>query len=197
MTKTTEKSARSAAWTPAKSAWRPSGVRARGVGEFIPALMRPAFEKYGFSSASILTDWAALAGPELAAYTAPERLKWPRSKPGEGDQGKPQSKGPDKGQGGATLILRVVGARALEVEHRRPQIIERLNASFGYRAVAEIRLVQAPIERRETRKARPLPSPAPTPRPELEAIHEDRLRDAIARLADGIAARRQGADAAR
>jgi hypothetical protein len=185
MTQTTQKSARDAAWTPAKSGWRPNGVRARGVGEFIPALMRPAFEKYGFSSASILTDWAALAGPELAAYTLPERLKWPRGKPGEDDQ--------DKGRRGATLILRVIGARALEVEHRRPQIIERLNASFGYRAVAEIRVVQAPIERREARKARPLPSPSGAPRPELEAIREDRLRDAIARLADGIAARRQEA----
>jgi hypothetical protein len=90
--------------------WRPSRTRARSVGEFLPALMRPAFEKYGFSSASILTDWAALAGPELAAYTAPERLKWPRHMPGDKDASKT----------GATLILRVSGARALE-ERREPR----------------------------------------------------------------------------
>jgi hypothetical protein len=192
MTETTDKARRGAAWTPAKTTgWQPNRVRARGVGEFLPALMRPAFEKYGFSSASILTDWAALAGPELAAYTAPERLKWPRSKPGEDSK--------DKSQGGATLILRVVGARALEVEHRRPQIIERLNASFGYRAVAEIRVVQAPIEKRETRKTRTLPAPGALPslgaKPldGLETIQEDRLRAAIARLAQGIEARRQEA----
>jgi hypothetical protein len=185
MTATTRESARRGAWLPASSGWRPNGVRARGVGEFIPALMRPAFEKYGFSSASILTDWAALAGPELAAYTAPERLKWPRKKPGED--------GKDSPQGGATLILRVVGARALEVEHRRPQIIERLNASFGYRAVAEIRLVQAPIERRETRKAAAPPPSIPSQLPVPEGIQEDRLRDAIARLASGIEARRKKA----
>jgi hypothetical protein len=161
--------------------WRPNRVRARSVGEFLPALMRPAFEKYGFSSAAILTDWAALAGPELAAYTAPERLKWPRGNPDDG------SSGPC----GATLVLRVSGARALEVEHRRPQIIERLNASFGYRAVSEIRIVQAPLEKRD---ARPAPAPAtadPDTVPALAAIQEQRLRAAMARLASGIEARRQ------
>jgi hypothetical protein len=183
MSGTTGKAARSA-WRPSKTAgWRPNATKARSVGEFLPSLMRPAFEKYGFSSAAILTDWAALAGPELAAYTAPERLKWPRQKPGEGASGKTQ-------QTGATLILRVAGARGLEVEHRRPQIIERLNASFGYRAVAEIRVVQAPLEKRETRAPRPCP-PAPRHSVGLENIGEERLRSAIARLASGIEARQQ------
>ena len=144
----TKSSGAASGWRPSKTAgWQPNRVRAKSVGEFLPSLMRPAFEKYGFSSAAILTDWAALAGPELAAYTAPERLKWPRKKPGE--EGAAQS--------GATLVLRVAGARALDVEYRRPQIIERLNASFGYRAIAEIRLVQAPLAKRETKSRPPLP----------------------------------------
>jgi hypothetical protein len=162
----------------AGAGWRPNRVKARSVGEFLPSLMRPAFEKYGFSSAAILTDWAALAGPELAAFTAPERLKWPRKQPGEDNPS------------GATLILRVAGARALEVEHRRPQIIERLNASFGYRAVADIRVVQAPLEKRKTRTVQPLPVLDASELPALSDIHEQRLRAAVARLAGGIAAKR-------
>jgi len=180
----TGKAARPDARPLGNGGWRPNGAKTRSVGEFLPALMRPAFEKYGFSSAAILTDWAALAGPELAAYTAPERLKWPRQKPGEETAGKSR-------QTGATLVLRVTGARALEVEHRRPQIIERLNASFGYRAVAEIRLVQAPLEKRESRAGRP--APAPQSAPGLERITEERLRLAMARLAGGIEARRDRA----
>jgi hypothetical protein len=181
MSESTVKTARFIARPPKSAGWRPNSAKARSVGEFLPSLMRPAFEKYGFSSAAILTDWAALAGPELAAYTAPERLKWPRQKPGEETKGKAQ-------QTGATLVLRVVGARALEVEHRRPQIIERLNASFGYRAVAEIRVVQAPLEKRERRAPRASP-PAPRHSEGLEEIGEERLRAAIARLASGIEAR--------
>ena len=177
MTATMRDRAYAAARSAQASGWQPNRVRARSVGEFLPALMRPAFEKYGFSSAAILTEWEALAGPELAAYTVPERLKWPRKKPGE-DAGAKQS--------GATLILRVVGARALEVEHRRPQIIERLNASFGYRAVAEIRLVQAPLEPRKARARRSQPAPGPEQLPALSEIREEKLRQAIARLASGI-----------
>lgn len=170
--------------------WRPDRRgRTRTVGEFLPALMRPAFEKYGFSSAVILTEWAALAGPELASYTAPERLKWPRQKPGEEKHG---SKA-DNRQNGATLVLRVTGARALEVEHRRPQIIERLNASFGYRAVAEIRLIQAPLEKRERRVSIPLPPAPPEKLVALKDIGDERLRDAMARLASGIAAKAKAA----
>src|SRR5262245_7872073 len=109
-------------------------VAARTVGEFVPTLMRPAFEKFGFPAAALLTEWAAIAGPEIAAFTAPERLKWPRRANGE-----------EEDQNGATLILRVGGARALEVEHSRERLIERINAAFGYRAVTAIRIVQAPI----------------------------------------------------
>jgi hypothetical protein len=181
MSGSTGKTARFVARSSGNAGWRPNSAKTRSVGEFLPSLMRPAFEKYGFSSAAILTDWAALAGPELAAYTAPERLKWPRQKPGEEGKGSAQ-------QTGATLVLRVVGARALEVEHRRPQIIERLNASFGYRAVAEIRLVQAPLEKREIRAVRTC-QPAPKHAAGLESIGEERLRSAIARLASGIEAR--------
>ena len=36
--------------------------RAKSVGELVPALTRPAFEKYGFPAAAILTNWEAIAG---------------------------------------------------------------------------------------------------------------------------------------
>ncbi len=135
MADTSAKRGKRQGFIPSGGAWRPHSARAKSVGEFVPALMRPAFEKYGFPAAAILTDWAAIAGTELAAFTAPERLKWPRKASSDTDGG---------GQG-ATLILRVDGPRALEVEHLRPRLIERINASFGYRAVADIRVLQAPL----------------------------------------------------
>lgn len=159
-------------------------MRPKAVGEFVPTLMRPAFEKYGFPAAALLTDWPAIAGAELARYTAPERLKWPRVQPGEG-----------QGSGGATLILRVAGARGLEVEQMRPQLIERINACFGYRAVAEIRILQAPLA--ERKGARPPRRPAgagatvtTAPSPNVQRIEEPRLQAALVRMASAIAAGR-------
>ena len=156
-----------------------SNVRARTVGEFLPALMRSAFEKYGFSAATILTDWPAIAGAEVARYTAPERLKWPRSDDGV--------------QRGATLVLRVAGARGLEVEQMRGQLMERINACFGYRAVGEIRVLQAPLAARKAAPRQAVPALSPERMPELAAIGEPRLKAAFARMASGIASREKSA----
>jgi hypothetical protein len=169
-------------FTPSTN-WKARSLRAKSVGEFVPALMRPAFEKYGFPAAAILTDWAAIAGKDLAAFTAPERLKWPRRASAEAGEAE---------QSGATLILRVDGPRALEVEHLRPRLIERINACFGYRAVADIRVLQAPIRRRKAPEKRiALPSPAAAEA--CAQVGDERLKQALAKIASGIEATRQAA----
>jgi len=119
--------------------------RARAVGSFVPTLTRKAFEKYGFSTATLLTEWSAIVGAELAAYTLPERLTWPKAG-AKGEGTGEVSEAGERGRGGAKLVLRVDTARVLDVEYRKHQIIERINAHFGYRAVAELRFVQAPIK---------------------------------------------------
>ncbi len=48
---------------------RSGGSRARVVGAFVPGLTRKSFEKYGFSTATLLTDWAIIVGKELAQFT--------------------------------------------------------------------------------------------------------------------------------
>ena len=115
-------------------------IPAKTVGSFVPTLTRKAFEKFGFSTAALITDWAAIAGAETAGYTMPERLKWPRG--AESDDGDDMT----GARRGATLVLRVDPARALDVEYRSRQVVERINAYFGYRAVEALRIVQSPLE---------------------------------------------------
>src|SRR5215471_14315751 len=91
------------------------GVKA--VGSFLPALTRKAFEKYGFSTATLVTDWVRIVGRELAAATAPERLKWPRGQRPDAETGEP-----GRGRQGARLVLRVDGGRSLDVQHKAHQI---------------------------------------------------------------------------
>jgi len=151
---------------------------ARHAGAFAPNFTRPAFEKYGFPAAALLTDWAAIAGSDLASFTAPERLKWPRQQREPEEADGPQS---------ATLVLRVAGPRAIELQHRLPQLIERINAYFGFRAIAQIRLYQAPLEPPHSARH---PHQRITPRPDraglVKTISEPRLRNALSRIAAGI-----------
>jgi hypothetical protein len=119
-------------------------VPVKAVGSFLPTLTRKAFEKHGFAAATLITDWREIAGADLASYSVPERLKWPRSPANAA-----AASADGEGRPGGTLMLRVDPARALDVEYRSRQIVERINAYFGYRAVAELRLIQAPVEARE------------------------------------------------
>ena len=155
----------------------------KSVGSFLPGLTRKAFEKYGFSAASLVTDWATIAGLELAACTAPERLKWPRAAAQSDDDA-------GNGRPGATLVLRVDGGRSLDVQHNARQIIERINAYFGYAAVAELRIVQAPVGLEGQLPSSP---PRPAARPltqEVAHIADPGLRDALARLGAEVKAGR-------
>src|SRR5262245_25832028 len=159
------------------------GVKA--VGSFLPALTRKAFEKYGFSTTALVTHGGVIAGPVLAAYTAPERLKWPRG------LAPPDAEGSAPGQArrGATLVLRVDGGRSLDVQHMARQIIERINAYFGYAAVAQLRIMQGPVGA----EPRSVVAPRPASRPltaEVAQIADPGLREALARLGAEVKAGR-------
>lgn len=165
---------------------RPNGgVRARAVGGWVPGLTKKVFEKYGFSTASLITDWGNIVGEQLALACEPERLKWPRP------VGMPDGAGEtDVGRPGATLILRVDPARALEVEYQRRQIIERVNVFFGYKALADMRIIQAPLLGAVVcEQRRPKPAALLPPSAEVAAIEDEGLRDALARLASNVKAR--------
>jgi hypothetical protein len=161
---------------------RHSGARA--VGSFLPALTTKAFQRYGFSTVALITDWPAIVGSELARATAPERVKWRRSVETvdeEGGDALPSSRT------GATLVLRVDGAKALKVQYEARQIIERINAYFGYAAIAELRLIQAPAPA-APRHDTPARMPAAPLTREVSAIAHPGLRDALARLGGEIRA---------
>jgi hypothetical protein len=182
--------------------WGPPRRGVRAIGQFVEDLTRPAFAKYGFSAAVILTQWEAIAGPEMAAYTVPERLKWPHATgpDDDDDDGRRRS--------GAILVLRVSGPRAVEIQHRSRELIERINASFGFCAVTQIRIIQAPIDPRAQSQWRlKLKSsgvygagksagggtPQLKSRPAaLDLVEDERLREALERMARGVARRAAG-----
>lgn len=147
----------------------------------MPRLTRKVFEKFGFSAASLITDWERIAGADVAAWSQPERLRWPRQ---VGEQSDAESR-----RAAATLLLRVDPARALDIQYRQRQIVERINAYFGYRAVGEIRIIQAPL-------AQQVPSRPPAlarrngpqaPAADLAQVGDDNLRAALQRLHASLA----------
>lgn len=163
------------------------GYRGRAVGALVPKITKKVFEKFGFSTATLLTDWAIIIGGDLAAFTAPERLKWPRGFEGALPAGETET---ETGRPGATLMLRVEPARALDIQYKARLLIDRINAYFGYRAVAEIRIIQAPLLRPPVAAAVAPARPLPELRTILASGDDGELNAALRQLEASIHAAR-------
>jgi hypothetical protein len=131
----------------------------RALGATLPRLTRTALAKRGGAFAAVVTEWAAIVGPELAATSVPERLS----------------------EKTAVLQLRVEGAGAVELQHLAPLLIERINTFLGRDVVARIKLVRAPLPRR--------PPPAPPLAGPVPADAAARIHQAVAGIADPELAR--------
>jgi hypothetical protein len=159
----------------------------RPVAASLPAVTGKVLAKKGFPNMSLLTDWPAIVGPELAAYTCPEKLSWPR-KPNDPEPDAAQSRPRgNKPMRGITLKLRVESHRALDVQYQLDQILDRINGYFGYRAVTDIRIIQGPVRGAstdDTPKDHPdhIKSQSTKPLADFSEIEDDGLRDALKRL---------------
>jgi hypothetical protein len=160
------------------------GYFARSVGAYVPKVVAAAFEKYGFHTAEIMTSWETIVGADLARLTRPDAIKWPR-----GAKGRVASDD-DAQTAGATLILASNPAFALEVSYRTQEIIDRINRYFGYRAIAQLRIVQTP--KAETpAKTEPVRYAPAVPAQGATSPIAEGLSGALASLANNIKAASQ------
>jgi hypothetical protein len=154
---------------------KPARSFPRPLSELLGATLSDALKSQGFASAEILARWADIAGSEIAAHSEPIKINWPRA---VGDAA------PEP----ATLVLRVEGPAAVEIQHLSAVILERVNRFFGWQAIGTIALRQAPLRRREKPVPPPPPDPAVTARiaETMPEVLDEDLRQALARLGAAI-----------
>ena len=140
--------------------------RAKGfaqAGGLVQAQIRKAGEARGFAVSRLLTHWAEVVGQDIAHLCRPVRINY------------------GKGAMGATLTLLARGAAGPILQAQLPDIRARVNACYGYNAVAQIRITQTAAEGFAEPRAGWGGQPAftPIPAPEQHAAAAD--------LADGVA----------
>src|SRR6201993_642759 len=154
---------------------KPGPVSAKPLSVLLSDVFSDAYAKQGFAARELVTRWAEIAGPEIAAHSQPLKIQWPR--PVEGQPQEP-----------ATLVLRVEGPMALEIQHASDVILQRVNRFFGWNAVGRLTIRQGPL----SRKAPPLVVPAPDKTKveevalTLSSVEDEALRAALARLGASI-----------
>ena len=153
---------------------RPGPISAKPLSILLSDVFTDAYAKQGFAARELVTRWTEIAGERIAAYCEPLKIQWPR--PVEGQPQEP-----------ATLVLRVEGPMALEIQHSSDVILERVNRFFGYKAVARIKLRQGAVKPPEDRKkAKAPPSLKPIPMElgdSLRDIGDPALRTVLESLA--------------
>lgn len=160
-------------------------IKAKGpvrIDRIAEALLDPVVSRAGFSSTQILAAWPDIAGPDLAARSRPEKLRWPPRREGEVGTG--------ASGGGATLVVRAEGGDAMDLHYASAAIVARVNAIFGWRAVERLSIRQAPVDT-GPRSGQPDPAASAEPGDNTEdaalaGIDDPDLRAALGRLGTRI-----------
>jgi hypothetical protein len=154
---------------------KPGPLSTKPLATFLGATLNDVFKRQGFANRELVTRWAEIVGAEVAAHAEPLKIQWAR----------PVADQPPEP---ATLVLRVEGPVALEIQHASDVIIARVNRFFGWQAVGRLALRQSPLRRLEPRKRRAGPDAAIVAKvaETLGAVDDPELRDALARLKASI-----------
>jgi hypothetical protein len=141
----------------------------KSAGEVASRITRPIIGRHGFAEADLIARWSLIVGAKLAQHCVPLRIAYSGSQRAEG-----------------TLHIKVEnGSLAMELQHMLPQLIERVNAHFGYKAVARAVLTQGPLPRsgKEKKKSEPEAEPDTTKiAAMLEGVTDPELKATLARL---------------
>jgi len=141
--------------------------------------IREASESRGFAQSRLLTHWAEIAGEDAAAIARPVEISYGR------------------GGMGATLTLLTTGANAPILEMQKEQLRTKVNAVYGYNAIARIRITQTAASGfadgkvafdHAPKKSAPASNPALRARASEAAapVADEGLRAALARLGENI-----------
>ena len=165
--------------TKAENKYKPRGRGFRSAAKLLEREIRSAGESRGFAVSKVLTQWPEIVGAQTASICRPVKVSYA------------------KGGFGATLTVLTTGANAPLLQADLPRIQERVNAAYGYAAIARIRLTQTAAQGFADGQAQFSPpqraEPSPPP-PEIRAkaadvadgVADDSLKLALERLATNI-----------
>ena len=146
---------------------------AKPIADLMPQIGRTAFRRFGFVQSSVVTRWPEIVGETHARVCMPESIRFP---PGEKAEG--------------IMQLVVLPAHAPLIQHVIPEIMERVNRFFGYKAVARVKIRQGAVKPPYAEKrASAAPSLKPIPMElgdSLRDIGDPELRTVLESLARSL-----------
>ena len=149
------------------------------MGDLVAGLLDPVLARKAGMSTGLISAWPEIAGLRLAGVSRPEKLVWPPRRQG--------GEGPFEP---ATLVVACEGASVLRLQHQASELLGRVNAFFGYPAVARLKIVQKPVAPARPDHRPKLRDLAPSEMDEIRAmtqrIEDPKLRAALLAFGDSV-----------
>lgn len=162
---------------PDKAQHRNRGYRGfKRAGSLVESQIRTVGEARGLAVSRLMTHWSEIAGDDLSKLCRPVRAAYGR------------------GSFGATLTVIAPGAAAPMVQARLPDLLERVNACYGFRAISRIKITQTAPEGFAEPQTSFEPSKRPAPdRPKdpltdakIDEVKDPDLKAALSALSDHL-----------
>ena len=144
------------------------------IHQFLEAATKQSLRRQGFTVYGIVADWPHIVGTVLARFSVPSRIR--RSPDGEN----------------ASLEIKIAAGIGLEFQHFQPQLIERVNQYYGFRAITKLHLRQGfiPPPPETVPDAKPDPPLPPHLHQAIAEIKQRELRQALFDLGGAIYAKK-------
>ena len=154
----------------AKKVYKRTHRGLKSISRLAQDIGRTSFKKQGFNGIEIFKQWPYIVGDHLAQYCMPEKINWPK---GRGEIMSDQFNG-------ATLVIKCLGAFALEIESSAPMILQRANIMFGYAAIGKIKLKQSQtVDFKNIYVAEPAPKTPQKVIASTASVKNEALRNAL------------------
>jgi len=157
--------------------------RFKRTATILQSRIREVSEGRGFAQSRVLTHWLEIVGADIAEITRPVEVSYGRD-----------------GMG-ATLSILTIGAHAPMIEMQKEAIRIKVNAVYGYNAIARVRITQtAPIGFSEGQvefRAKPKSKPTLSPTVQQQAqetantVTDQNLRRALEELGRNVLTKNQ------
>ena len=150
-------------------------------GEALKKVNRVYSSKFGKIEFLILSNWPQIVGTFFADHSEPDRIS--RMTEGFSDLDEPIYKN--------FLHVRVSPAAAVEFQHYKDTIIEKINSFFGYKAITDLRLQQNFVPNKKSQNVKSLDENLSKEeeeqiKSEIGAINNKELEKSIVKLGASI-----------
>lgn len=149
------------------------------MGDLVSRLLDPVIERRAGMTMDLIASWTEIVGDRHGNKSAPQKLNWPRQA------------SDDQPFEPATLVVACDTGHVLFMQHDTTTIISRVNAWFGFSAVARVKFTQRDTKAVKVSDNLATPDPQRTAKlaTALAEIDDPNLRNALQKMGVGVFSR--------